>query len=716
MRIERQGLVDGRMLHRVGLGGATRVVIAETALEDAEVLERLGIPAGEAATVGAVVVRRNVGLGDVIFALAVAHELHRRQPAARLHFVTDRSLMPFVRWFTWLGSVGCDADPLPDGTPLLDLQAIPEADGEDRVAVMARKAGVAVTRWAPAPAVSDDVAFAAAAKASRAGLDTMRGYLVLAPFSRGHRGARSLTVAEVNALVGRLGGQVAVLHTERVDGLRGCVDLTGKLKVEEAVALTAAAERFVGPDSGLLYAAVLFGVPAVGLFTHVHPEWRLALAKGWIALVPEGLACCPCGDWRGRAPCESTPARFACARAVADPEAIARAVAAVTKRSCEVRRVSVGATGRSPAPDPTGDRQVAPTVRKALPRLLCAVPWLSAGGGEKWLKVLLGGLAERADVQIAMLKGDQQGEHHFLPWFSERWPVHDCRGGQNARLRQLAALIGEWQPDSLLFFNNPLALEALSMVTHRPQSVVGVVHSFGEHELATMRSFHGRLALHWVLVAHCQSNWVHANLRGRQNVCVVPNGVDAGEFADCEPRRAEAGFGPKDFVLGHLGRLDHGKNTPMLLDALALLPARVKLLLCGWGGYVEECRRRAGEPGLRGRVAILPATTDVGTVFRSMDAFVLPSAGEAMPYAVMEAMAAGAPVLATRVGDLPVWFRDGEHMLFIDLSPESIADAVKRLLGEVGLRSRLVDSARRVLETDLSAERMVARYAELLGV
>ena len=117
-------------------------------------------------------------------------------------------------------------------------------------------------------------------------------------------------------------------------------------------------------------------------------------------------------------------------------------------------------------------------------------------------------------------------------------------------------------------------------------------------------------------------------------------------------------FGVTDDVclIGSVGRLTPVKGFPHLIKAVQLLTEQglcVKLLLVGDGTLNEELRRLAQDSGVAERVVMLGHREDTYELLQAMDMFVMPSLHEGIPLALLEAMATGLPVIATRVGGIP---------------------------------------------------------------
>ena len=138
-----------------------------------------------------------------------------------------------------------------------------------------------------------------------------------------------------------------------------------------------------------------------------------------------------------------------------------------------------------------------------------------------------------------------------------------------------------------------------------------------------------------------------ARVMASGRVRLIPNAIDTEAYRyDVEVRRAErAALGlPEDaLVLGHVGRFDAMKNQTFLVDCLAGLPERFRLLFVGDGALRQKVAEQAAAAGLAGRVIFAGRRSPAGTrrLYQAMDLFVFPSLYEGLPGTVVEAQAAG---------------------------------------------------------------------------
>ena len=161
----------------------------------------------------------------------------------------------------------------------------------------------------------------------------------------------------------------------------------------------------------------------------------------------------------------------------------------------------------------------------------------------------------------------------------------------------------------------------------------------------------------------------------------MPNGIDIDRFAPDPARRAalrqRLGLGDA-FTYLAVGRLTEQKDWPNMLDAAArALRPTDRLLVVGDGELREEVAAGIARRGLSDRVLMLGIRTDIADLMRASDAYVMSSAWEGLPIVLLEASAAGLPLVATRVGGNDQLVRPSKTgWLVPPRAPEALADAM----------------------------------------
>jgi glycosyltransferase involved in cell wall biosynthesis len=200
-------------------------------------------------------------------------------------------------------------------------------------------------------------------------------------------------------------------------------------------------------------------------------------------------------------------------------------------------------------------------------------------------------------------------------------------------------------------------------------------------------------------------------------VSVVYNGVDASDPPRAEQSRAlrtSLGLDGCDHVIGAVGSLYPVKGHIHLIRALpGILRAcpGTLLLLVGQGELESSLRAEVASRNLETHVRFLGFRSDVPALLSLFDVFVLPSLSEGLSMALLEAMAAGNPVVATRVGGNPELVLDADTGFLVGAeSPDSISDKVVRILQDKALAARMGESGRRRVREKFSFRAMVDRY------
>lgn len=205
----------------------------------------------------------------------------------------------------------------------------------------------------------------------------------------------------------------------------------------------------------------------------------------------------------------------------------------------------------------------------------------------------------------------------------------------------------------------------------------------------------------------------------------IINGVDIERFHPAPSGRLPAPgcpFGDSDlFVVGTVGRMMTVKAQPLLarafVRALALAPAlrpRLRLALVGDGPLRAEAEAVLAEGGVRDLAWLPGERSDVPDVMRGLDAFALPSLAEGISNTILEAMASGLPVLATRVGGNHELVADGSTGRLVPAGDvEALAQGLVALASDPAAAAAQGRAGRRRVEERFSLPAMVAAYATL---
>lgn len=211
----------------------------------------------------------------------------------------------------------------------------------------------------------------------------------------------------------------------------------------------------------------------------------------------------------------------------------------------------------------------------------------------------------------------------------------------------------------------------------------------------------------------------YRDLYGAEPAATIRNGIDTLAFHQPGLRarwRSANGFSESDLLVVSVARLDPQKNPLGLIDAFARAFAaqpHARLLLAGDGSLRAACEQQAAKLNLAPRVHLLGAAQDIAGVLAAADLFALASHWEGTPLAVIEAMAAGLPVVATAAGGVPELVVDGLTAL---LAPVGDMDTFSNQLARLGRDPRLRETmgrAGRLRSAEFGVDAMVSAYASL---
>jgi glycosyltransferase involved in cell wall biosynthesis len=201
---------------------------------------------------------------------------------------------------------------------------------------------------------------------------------------------------------------------------------------------------------------------------------------------------------------------------------------------------------------------------------------------------------------------------------------------------------------------------------------------------------------------------------GRSPSHVVPLGVDLDRFASGTPTLQKDGV-----LVGDVARLARQKDHRTLLAAMATVRREhpdARLVLVGDGELRAELEQLAAGLGLEGSVLFTGARDDVPDLLASFDVFAHAARYEGFCLAVVEAQAAGIPVVATAVGGVPEAVANGETGLLVPPGDDhALAAAITRLLEDQPLADRLAAAGRRRVHDLYSERRMVEETLRLYG-
>ena len=336
------------------------------------------------------------------------------------------------------------------------------------------------------------------------------------------------------------------------------------------------------------------------------------------------------------------------------------------------------------------------------PRLLILITLAEAGGAQTSVSLLLPGLTGEFDVTVAAHGSGplrDAARAAGVPFVHLEHMRRAISPWQDVlALRELVRLCRRLRPDIVHAHSSKAgALGRLAAALARVPVRIFTVHGWS---FAAYSGLPGRLYL-WVerrlrrvttavvcVAAASRDVGVAARACRAEHTLVIHNAVDVTAFA--APGRLD---GTPRVV--SVGRFAFPKDFATLVEALAATRADYRAAFVGEGPLLPEVAAAILERGLTGRIDLLGNRGDVPDLLASADIFVLSSRSEGFPVSILEAMAAGLPVVATNVGGVAESVVDGETGLLVPPGdPDALAAALDRLLTDSALRLRLGTAGR----------------------
>lgn len=300
------------------------------------------------------------------------------------------------------------------------------------------------------------------------------------------------------------------------------------------------------------------------------------------------------------------------------------------------------------------------------------------------------------------------------------WHLGKHRGPDPRMFSRLARAVAEARPD--LIHTHSYVMRYVLPVTLRVEprpAMVHTIHNLARRDTGPLGRAINLAAFRRGAAAVAVAGEVARSFRaayGFDAAAVIPNGIDLARFAPTGARerwRRERGIANGELLVVSVARLDAQKNPLALVEAFARLPGAPHLAIAGAGRLRDAVRERAERLGVAERVLLLGAIEDVAPLLEAADIFALASDWEGNPVAVMEAMAAGVPVVATAVGGVPELVENGVTGLLVPAGdPAALAAALTAMAADAPLRRRFSQAAR-ARSRSFGEGAMVSAYAAL---
>jgi glycosyltransferase involved in cell wall biosynthesis len=359
-------------------------------------------------------------------------------------------------------------------------------------------------------------------------------------------------------------------------------------------------------------------------------------------------------------------------------------------------------------------------------RVLQVIPTLAVGGAERVVALLALHLHRSGHTVGVVSLYDPCGSWIETELRANGIPIHFLGKHPGLDLRmipRIARVVGRFRPDVLHTHLYVLKYVLPSLAASNRCRVVHTVHNLAEHEVERLsliiQSIAFRAGVVPVAIGEAVAESMHKlyRLPPRHR---IPNGIPVSDYAPPPRAREEVraslaipGDAPT-FVT--VGRLEPQKNSKSLIEAFASPRLRLlgaHLLLAGDGELRRELEAQAKALEIGDRVHFLGVRADIPRVLAAADVFVLASRYEGNPLTVMEAMAAGKPVLATAVGCVPELVSDCAGLLVAPGDGPALEAAMVDLASDLTRARARGEAAALIARSRFDASVMASAYEKL---
>ena len=359
-------------------------------------------------------------------------------------------------------------------------------------------------------------------------------------------------------------------------------------------------------------------------------------------------------------------------------------------------------------------------------RVMHVIPTLNCGGAERVCMEIARDLDPSCFEVTVLLLETLQGTRleHELQERDVRIESLQKRQGPDPRMFwRIYRAFQRHRPDILHTHLNVLqyVLPALAL---RRIPCLHTMHNIAEKEAIGLVRFFNSLSFRFGTIPVGISPLVRESVRRLyrvRKVPLIPNGIDLRPFRNTHgirgAWRSRNGFSEEDFLIVSVGRLYPQKNFPLLLSTFAEFAPRhsnLKLIIAGEGQFRKDLERRIDELRIADRVYLAGERSDIPNLLLASDLYITTSLWEGNPLSVIEAMAAGLPVIASAVGGIPDLIEEGIDGLLVPPDDrQELLHAMSDMMDSPEQRRRLSTAARMKAFRTMGTTEMVRAYEAL---
>ena len=301
------------------------------------------------------------------------------------------------------------------------------------------------------------------------------------------------------------------------------------------------------------------------------------------------------------------------------------------------------------------------------------------------------------------------------------FPISEESPFDLSTIQKLKGLVAKVQPD--LIQTHAVKSHFLVRLSGIPNSIPWIAFHHGYTSTTWRTDLYNELdrwslraATQMVTVSHASLGQLRTKGVPPERVKVIHNavptgyGIEMGDSSQIDALRSTLGIPVGQKVILSVGRLSREKDQVSLVEAISELRGSFSpyLVILGEGPEHKTILEKTRLLGLTDKVILSGQQDDIGPFYSLADVVVISSRSEGSPNVLLEALAAGVPLVATSVGGIPEMVRNGEHALLVPHGdPKQMASSIARIFAEKGVARSLIENGRKLVQTRFSpAERV----------
>lgn len=261
------------------------------------------------------------------------------------------------------------------------------------------------------------------------------------------------------------------------------------------------------------------------------------------------------------------------------------------------------------------------------------------------------------------------------------------------------------------------------------KKLIYTVHSWSFHAELTKTQFLIRKFIERLICSYAyrvifvsEADFNLGDFVSQKKKLLIRNGVDISRFFPFRNKtfREENGYTDNDFVIGFFARFTHQKNPLFVLELIKSLIAesekakkKFKLLMIGDGELKDLIIEKIKNDRLDEYVKILPPSFEIERYLHIIDCYVLPSLWEGLPYGILEAMACGIPVVASKSTNICEITKCNNDSFCEEINLEAFKNRIIQLANDINLYSKISDNARKTIEERFNLEDTIIELLKL---